>query len=289
MAELTLPLFPLATVLYPGMILPLHIFEDRYRRLVHDLLDGPGPRRFGVIAIRHGSQTGDSPPGIYAMGCTAEIREATRHADGRYDLTTIGGDRFRLLSQDRSLPYLRGCVEPVADHIAEPAAQPATGPVQAQFRAYLDELSLHPGPGVTVAEMPDEPVLLSYVVAAAMILDVPDRQSLLEAPSALARLRAERTLLRRETALLKATSSRPAPDLRHVRFSENLGPTPPEPEPPSARRRSRPRRRRRPARRAAGPAGAPTARPIFRKCRAGTGGCWARTGYLWWISVSERR
>ena len=50
----TLPLFPLGTVLFPGLLLPLHIFEDRYRQLVRDLADGPEPRRFGVIAIRHG-------------------------------------------------------------------------------------------------------------------------------------------------------------------------------------------------------------------------------------------
>lgn len=222
MAEITLPLFPLATVLYPGMILPLHIFEDRYQRLIRDLLDGPHPRRFGVIAIRRGRETGQAAPGVYSIGCTAEIREVTQHSDGRYDLTTVGGDRFRLLSQDRTLPYPRGCVEPVADEIDEPAAKHATGPLREQFRAYIDELARHPGPGITAGELPDEPVLLSYVVAAAMILDVPDRQALLEAPSALARLRTERALVRREIALLRATRSRPAPDLRHVRFSENL-------------------------------------------------------------------
>jgi Lon protease-like protein len=221
MAEITLPLFPLATVLYPGKILPLHIFENRYRQLVRDLLDGPQPGRFGVIAIKRGRETGDSPPGIYAMGCIAEIREVTQHSDGRYDLRTVGGDRFRLLSQDRSMPYLRGSVELVTDEIAEPAAVPATGPLRGQFRAYLDELARHPGPSITIGELPGEPVLLSYVVAAAMILDLPDRQALLEAPTALARLRAERALIRREIALLRATRSRPAPDLKHVRFSEN--------------------------------------------------------------------
>ena len=54
----TLPLFPLGTVLFPGLVLPLHIFEDRYRRLIQDLLAGPEPRRFGVIAIREGRETG---------------------------------------------------------------------------------------------------------------------------------------------------------------------------------------------------------------------------------------
>src|SRR5919201_7035659 len=111
MAEL-LPLFPLGTVLYPGMVLPLHIFEERYRRLVRDLLEGPAPRTFGVIAIRHGRETGgNGVTSLYEIGCTAIIREVTPRSDGRYNLTTVGGDRFRLLSQDRSLPYLRGSVE----------------------------------------------------------------------------------------------------------------------------------------------------------------------------------
>ena len=70
-----LPLFPLGAVLYPGMILPLHIFEERYRQLVRDLLDGPDPRRFGVIAIRKGRETGiEGVHSLYEVGCTATLR-----------------------------------------------------------------------------------------------------------------------------------------------------------------------------------------------------------------------
>src|ERR1035438_2823165 len=65
-----MPLFPLGAVLYPGMLLPLHIFEERYRQLVRDLLDGPDPRRFGVIAIRKGRETGiDGVHSLYEVGC----------------------------------------------------------------------------------------------------------------------------------------------------------------------------------------------------------------------------
>ena len=72
----TLPLFPLGTVLFPGLLLPLHIFEDRYRQLVRDLADGPEPRRFGVIAIRHGRETGvDGIQALYEIGCTAILRQ----------------------------------------------------------------------------------------------------------------------------------------------------------------------------------------------------------------------
>src|SRR5208282_3937148 len=79
-----LPLFPLGAVLYPGMILPLHIFEERYRQLVRDLLDGPDPRRFGVIAIRKGRETGiEGVHSLYEVGCTATLRRVEQHQDGR--------------------------------------------------------------------------------------------------------------------------------------------------------------------------------------------------------------
>ncbi|HEY7880701.1 MAG TPA: LON peptidase substrate-binding domain-containing protein, partial [Streptosporangiaceae bacterium] len=71
----TIPLFPLGTVLYPALLLPLHIFEDRYRQLVGDLLEGPEPRRFGVIAIRRGRETGiDGVSALYEVGCAAVLR-----------------------------------------------------------------------------------------------------------------------------------------------------------------------------------------------------------------------
>lgn len=220
MAEI-LPLFPLGTVLYPGMILPLHVFEERYRTLVRDLLDGPEPRKFGVIAIRHGRETGERPPQLHEVGCIATIREVTPHDDGRYDLVTVGDDRFRLLSTDRSRPYLRGSVEPLPDKIGEPAALPAVPGASAAFSDYLSLLTERGGPDVTIPELPSEPVLLSYVIAAAMVIDLPDRQALLAAPDALTRLVAERGLLAREISLLRATSSRPAPDLRHTQHSPN--------------------------------------------------------------------
>jgi Lon protease-like protein len=221
MAE-TLPLFPLGTVLYPGMILPLHVFEERYRRLVRDLLAEPEPRKFGVIAIRHGREVGDAPPDLHQVGCVAVLREATPHDDGRFDLVTIGGDRFRLLSADQSSgPYLRGSVEPIADEIGEPAALPLVPGVRAAFAEYLDLLPERGGPSLHVPDIPEEPVLLSYVIAAAMILGLPDRQTLLEAAGAARRLADERVLLRRELGMLRLTHTRPAPDLRLTDHSPN--------------------------------------------------------------------
>jgi Lon protease-like protein len=208
------------------MRLPLHVFEERYRTLVAELLAGPEPRKFGVIAIRSGREVGQAgPAALHEVGCVAVVRQVAPHADGRYDLQTVGTDRFRLVSTDQSRPYLRGAVELLPDGVAEPGAAEAAAvvvrQVQAGFRAYLNALADQGGGVISVADLPDEPVLLSYVIGAAMIIDLPERQSLLAAPDALSRLRLERSLLVRETAMLRATTSRPAPDYAHEQFSPN--------------------------------------------------------------------
>jgi Lon protease-like protein len=218
-----LPLFPLGAVLYPGMILPLHIFEDRYRQLIADLLGQPEPRTFGVIAIRKGRETGvDGVHSLYEIGCTATLRRVDRRPDGRFDIVTVGGQRFRLLRLDETRPYLQGEIELLAEEPVDPtAAGPAVRAVQEAFRAYLDALTEWGGATVRLEELPDEPVLLSFIVAAAMLIDLPERQALLAEPDALRRLGAQRALLARETAMLRTTTSRPAPDLRNVPYSPN--------------------------------------------------------------------
>jgi Lon protease-like protein len=234
MSEL-LPLFPLSTVLFPGMRLPLHIFEERYRLLAADLQAQPEPRRFGVVAIRKGREVGaDGVTALHDVGCVAEVRQIAPHPDGRFDLATVGTERFRLLRVADSLPYFQGEIELLPEEAlsgdaageAVAGAAPSalalvTRRVQAGFRGYLNALADRGGGVVNVAELPDEPLLLSYVVGAAMIIDLPERQSLLAAPTALERLRLERSLLAREAAMLRATTSRPAPDFGFERFSQN--------------------------------------------------------------------
>jgi uncharacterized protein len=222
MSEL-LPLFPLGTVLYPGLLLPLHIFEDRYRQLVGDLLAGPEPRQFGVIAIRQGRETGvDGVSALYEIGCIAALRQVTEHDDGRFDLMTVGTQRFRLLDLDQSRPYLQGRVDVLVEDSGDEAASAAAAQsVQVAFRAYLDALAARGSVQVSVPDLPDEPVLLSYLVASSVIIDLSERQLLLAEPDALLRLTAERALLAKETRILRSLSSTPAPDLRNTPYSPN--------------------------------------------------------------------
>ena len=211
-----LPLFPLGAVLLPGHDLPLHIFEPRYRTLVEDLVALPdgSPRRFGVIAIRQGHEVGaDAARDLHAVGCVAEVSAVTSLPDGRYYVESTGLVRFRVRSVDRDVaPYLVGSVELLAEPSGEDAVELAAA-VLTGFDGYADLLTEL---GVEVREprsLPADPVALSYAVAGSMVLDLGDRQRLLEYDDAGRRLAAERVLLRRETALIDALGSVPGDDL----------------------------------------------------------------------------
>jgi hypothetical protein len=219
----TLPLFPLGTVLYPGLLLPLHIFEDRYRQLVRDLQDGPEPRGFGVIAIRKGRETGIAGiSALHEIGCVAALRQVEEYEDGRFDLIAAGTQRFRLLELDDSGPYLRGQVDLLAEDTGdESAAGLAAESVRRGFRAYLAALAQRGATQVSVPGLPDEPAALSYLVATSMIIDLSDRQALLAESDAASRLAAERAMLSRETRMLRSLTSTPAPDLRYSPYNPN--------------------------------------------------------------------
>jgi uncharacterized protein len=212
-----LPLFPLGhTVLFPGVVLPLHVFEERYRELVGSLVDQPEgtARRFGVVAIRQGWEVGaDAAEALYEVGCAAELRRVSRYPDGRYDIVTVGTERFRLLDVDRtSQPFLVGSVEWVpADPPAGPEDAGLTGIVSTLFGEYVAAAAgLQARPAET-AELPSDPGELSYLVAAGAVLALEDRQALLELGTARARLKAELRLLKRETTMVRRLRALPVP------------------------------------------------------------------------------
>ena len=217
-----MPLFPLGTVLFPGVPLPLHIFEERYRLLVRELMDLPEgtARQFGVVAIREGREVGsDGVRALYAVGCTAELRRVEAYDDGRYDIVSTGSTRFVLREVDDSLPYLQGEVDLLAER---PGA--LTGVVAAVaelFTTYLALLGSARGIPIDAPDLPDDALLLSYLVAATVLLDLADKQRLLEAPDAAARLRTEVALLHRESRLLRILSAVPSPDILRTAASLN--------------------------------------------------------------------
>jgi Lon protease-like protein len=126
-----IPLFPLATPLFPGIVLPLEIFEPRYRRLVRDLMalpEGSERRFFGVTAIRQGWEVERVAPAaaLYDIGCTARLQAVGPRSDGGFRIVTVGADRFQLLQVliGEEPPYLQAEVEWLADeeHAADAEA-----------------------------------------------------------------------------------------------------------------------------------------------------------------------
>ena len=215
-----LPIFPLGTVLVPGLVLPLHVFEPRYRVLIEALMALPegAPRQFGVIALRNGSETGgQGAPDLHAVGCTAELREVTPYADGRFDIVGVGETRFRLigLDTDAGTPYHTGNVEFLPESDGDGDVEQLSSRVTQLFADYRASL------GVEVSALPEDPQVVSYLVAAAVVLYLSDRQALLEQPTNADRLRAERDLLRRECALVKAFRALPAVELAKGPVSSN--------------------------------------------------------------------
>jgi Lon protease-like protein len=242
-------------VLCPGIALPLHVFEDRYRAMVRHCLESSSP--FGVVLIRHGREVGTGAISFTGIGTIAEIRDAGTYEDGRYDLLVVGTRRFeirRVLSGRR--PYLVAEVDVLAEEVGdeavahrlamtatrrfvtylellqprsgetaeeidvrveveteddEPAAEPVSGPGESEGReATGDETA---GPSRRVA-IPDDPTVLSYLLAGILQVESPRRQALLEAATTEDRLRGLLALIDRETFLLQRRLRFFSPDVR---------------------------------------------------------------------------
>ncbi len=196
-----IPLFPLNAVLFPHMPMALHIFEDRYRRMMHDCLDQG--TTFGVIAIREGREIGPSAE-PYEVGTLAQLRAADPLPDGRYNIVVVGASRFHVEALSRDLPYLTGSVNYLLDAPSSPDSATLAKLVTDRFRSYAKTLSaLQQNTERTDIELPDDPELLSYLVAAALQVSVAERQRLLEIDSTDERLSACLSILRRERMLLE--------------------------------------------------------------------------------------
>ncbi|MDQ4039186.1 MAG: LON peptidase substrate-binding domain-containing protein [Actinomycetota bacterium] len=222
----TIPLFPLGSPLFPGVVLPLHIFEERYRLLVQDLLTLPEgtPRRFGVVAIKQGWEVGggafgNADPALYDVGCAAVVRAISGRDDGRFDLVTVGTDRFRILKLHRDLsPYLQADVEwlpgPDTDADTRPEAAALSDVVGQLFLRYISQVASLHGTEIELPNLPESPRELSYLVAAGALLTAEDRQVLLVEDLTAARLAAQSHLLRRELTVLAALRAVPVPILQ---------------------------------------------------------------------------
>ena len=201
-------LFPLDTVLVPGLVFPMHIFEPRYRQLLRDVLAAPEDRReFGIVATRLHDQHGS---GWYSVGTSARVGDVDAYPDGRSDITTIGHRRFEVVRVVSDDPYIQAEVrwldEDTENANADSDARAAALRATALFARYR---SLIADDETDVSDLPGDPHLLSFVLTAAMVVPVAQKQDLLEAPTTLARIERACLLLAQEIAAARVLPSIP--------------------------------------------------------------------------------
>ncbi len=195
--ERELPLFPLPVVLFPGVPMPLHIFEPRYRRMLEDvrLRDN----LFGLSYFDMSAQESTVPP-VGHVGCVAEVTEVQPLPDGRSNILTIGLIRYRVLSYvEHSDPYLIAEVSFFEDEDEdEEALARSAQEVSALFQRIAQAVRIINDERAALPELPDvDPERLSFLVAAAMEIDNEVKQELLEMRSTLERLKRLYDLLAR--------------------------------------------------------------------------------------------
>jgi Lon protease-like protein len=196
MTSARLPLFPLGLVLFPGVSVPLHLFEPRYRQLLLDIRETD--RRFGIVCGIAGVSERELPEG--RVGCVAEVTDIEMLPDGRANIVVAGRERFAL---ERMLPdeapYLVADVEFVADTSeASPVVLAVLADdVAMHFRRVVGAVrTLNNDDDGEMPSLPDEPAQLAWSIAAMIDVDLEQRQRLLAERSPSARLEQMNSVLR---------------------------------------------------------------------------------------------
>lgn len=196
-----MPLFPLNVVLFPGMVLPLHIFEPRYREMVNRCIDERIP--FGVVLIEEGQEIGETAK-PHMIGTAARIVRVDRMPDGQMNVTTVGVQRFRILELDYSHSYLSAKVTQFpAVNGGTKIAETMVHKVRPMIMEYVDLLSKASQTDLRLDRLPEDPMTLAYLVAIALQVDNEHKQKLLALAGVPEMLDYERHLLSCELLLLR--------------------------------------------------------------------------------------
>ena len=189
----TLPLFPLNTVLFPGQLLPLHIFEPRYRQLIGECIQHGQP--FGVVLIRSGEEVGEAAEPV-EVGTTAQIVQVESIADDRMNILCVGKARFRILELLHDKPYLSGRIEwwPWEPYQAGSAD---VDRIRRQLDRYVRTLAENTE-GQLELTLPDEPATLANIAASVLQVESSEKQRLLITSSISTMLLEVAALLQRE-------------------------------------------------------------------------------------------
>ena len=214
-------MFPLNTVVFPGLNVPLRVFEDRYVALVRELLHQPERSRvFGSVAIREGYEVGDhGAQSLYRVGCRLLLTDVEERPDGSYDVLGIGIDRFTLERLEPGGDFPVGQVEPLPEDglDAAPDVLEDARAVVAAYRAAVGAFGQDP----FADPLPRDPAMLSWTLAANAPLPMPDRQSLLETDDVGTRLSRLTELLRSELRAINVIPSLPATGVPRTSWSPN--------------------------------------------------------------------
>ena len=195
-----MPLFPLNVVLFPGMALPLHIFEPRYREMINRCLDEN--LAFGVVLIKEGREVGgEAAP--HRVGTAARIVKVDRQQDGRMNIQVVGTRRFRIEELNRDLPYLSGRVRhfPVTDGDTKQAVDRAHK-VRPKITRYVELLTKATGIQLKLDRLPEDATSLAFLTAITLQVRPEDKHRMLATPGVPQLLELGNYYLGRELQLL---------------------------------------------------------------------------------------
>jgi Lon protease-like protein len=199
-----LPLFPLNTVLFPGMPIYLHIFEDRYKLMISRCIEERTP--FGVVLLRSGSEVEGFGPmaEAYPIGCTAHITQVQPVGDGRMNIVAIGHERFRIITEHHEEPYLSGDVEYLPLHVSSSdVLRPRAERLRVSLERYLKTLEKIENMPLGTDQLPRDPLSLTYLAASILRLSPHEKQALLVEDDTFQLVQTLRTLYKREVMLLE--------------------------------------------------------------------------------------
>ena len=218
MAEL--PLFPLNTVLFPGMQLKLHIFEERYKTMMNRCIDREAP--FGVVLIRHGTEAYGPNVTPYEVGCTADISAVQRLPLGRMNIVATGKRRFRIRALDRHQSYLIGDVEYFTPADDRPRlARVYSKVLRPLLLRYVDIMAASSDSRFDPSKLPRQPRAVAQIASILLQTDNSQKQELLSIDSLSQLLITLVDIYRLETMLLKIRLSPPDEDFNIGFFSLN--------------------------------------------------------------------
>ena len=205
------PMFPLGSVLLPGMVLPLHVFEQRYRQLVEVVLAQPEPV-FGVTLIERGSEVGGGDVRA-EVGCLAQVVEAAQTPDGRWAVVSVGTERVRVTGWLPDDPYPSATLEPFPDADVDPGLlSDALVPVEAAVRRVATLAEQLGAPALPDdLDLSDDPVLRGYQLAVLSPVGALDRQRVLVASGPLLRAALLAELLAEQEEMLAAQADDEGP------------------------------------------------------------------------------